>query len=181
MSTDQDQLKNIRHSLAHLLASAVLQIRPDAQLGVGPTIDNGFYYDFLLNEPITPDELKQLEKLMKKQISGKLDFTREDLDFDSAKKFFEDKKQPFKVELIVDIQQYGTSKADRSEDLEVQSTDQGVSLYHTGEFVDLCRGGHVANTSEINADAFKLDKLAGAYWRGDEKNCKCSAFTACRN
>ncbi|MDR3581720.1 MAG: threonine--tRNA ligase, partial [Candidatus Pacebacteria bacterium] len=154
-------LDPIRHSLAHLLAAAVLKEFPDAKLGIGPTVENGFYYDFLLPRAVTPDDLKTFEKTMRTLINKKLPFTGRAVSVDEAKKL--SAAQPFKLELINDF----------------SAEDKELTVYETGDvvgagappiFVDLCRGGHVENTSEIPADAFKLDKIAGAYWRGDEKN-----------
>ncbi len=164
-----ESLQNKRHSLAHLLAAGILEMFPEAQLGVGPVIDTGFYYDFLLPRALTPEDLPKLEKRMKELAKSKLAFEKQEMSFEEARKFFEEKKQPFKVQLINDIEKFGSTKlAEQGE--EVESADGKVSLYKTGEFIDLCRGGHVGNTSEIDPDSFKLDKIAGAYWRGDEKN-----------
>lgn len=156
MKNDQTSLDNKRHSLAHLLASAVLEQFPDAQLGVGPVIEHGFYYDFLLPRALTPEDIPKLEERMKELSKYKLGFERQEKSFDEAREFFEQRKQPFKVELINDLEKAG----------EVSN----VSLYTTGEFIDLCRGGHVENTSEIAPDSFKLDRISGAYWRGDQAN-----------
>lgn len=146
-------MENIRHSLAHLLAAAVLKKYPKAKLGIGPVIENGFYYDFLLSEPLTPEDLKEFEKEMRKIIGGKLPFSGEKVTAAAAAKRM--KGQKFKLELIKDF----------------SKEDQKLTIYKTGDiFEDLCRGGHVANTSEIPADGFKLDKIAGAYWKGSEKN-----------
>jgi len=150
---DKPNLEHIRHSLAHLLAAAVLKEFPDAKLGVGPVIETGFYYDFELPRSLTPDDLKTFEKTMRGFINKKLPFTGEEVSAAEAKKRFA--QQPFKLDLINEF-----------------STDgKTLTVYHTGDvFSDLCRGGHAENTSEIPADAFKLDKIAGAYWRGDAKN-----------
>ncbi|TSC83153.1 MAG: threonyl-tRNA synthetase [Parcubacteria group bacterium Gr01-1014_19] len=149
----ETNLENIRHSLAHLLAAAVLKKYPKAKLGIGPVIENGFYYDFLLPDPLTPEDLKDFEKEMRKMIGGKLPFSGEEVTADAAKKRM--KGQKFKLELIKDFSKEG----------------QKLTIYKTGDvFEDLCRGGHVENTSEIPADGFKLDKIAGAYWKGSEKN-----------
>ncbi len=142
-----------RHSLAHLLAAAVLKEFPGAKLGIGPVIENGFYYDFELPRAIAPNDLKTFEKTMRKLIAERLPFSGKKISADEAKKIFKD--QPFKLELVKELEGKG----------------EGITIYETGNvFSDLCRGGHVDNTSEIPADAFKLDKIAGAYWRGDEKN-----------
>ncbi|MBI4085011.1 MAG: threonine--tRNA ligase [Candidatus Liptonbacteria bacterium] len=146
-------VENIRHSLAHVLAAAVLKKFPKAKLGIGPVIENGFYYDFLLPRSLTPDDLKELEKDMKKLVSGNLPFAGKKITPAEAKKLFKD--QRFKLDLIK----------------EFVKEKKTLTVYRTGElFMDLCKGGHVKNTKEINPDAFKLTHVAGAYWRGDEKN-----------
>lgn len=160
MATERspETIDRIRHSLAHLLAAAVLKEFPDAKLGIGPAVENGFYYDFLLPRPVTPEDLKSLEKTMRSFVNKKLVFTRREVAAAEAKKLFAD--QPFKLDLISDFAADGKK----------------MTAYETGApgeapvFVDLCRGGHVENTSEIPADGFTLDKIAGAYWKGDEKN-----------
>lgn len=152
-SEHASNLDGIRHSLAHLLAAAVLKKFPDAKLAIGPTIENGFYYDFLLPRTLTPEDLKDFTKDMKKMIGGKLPFSGKEVTLAEAKKIFED--QPFKLELIEEFSGEGKT----------------LTVYKTGDvFLDLCRGGHVENTKEIPVDGFKLDKISGAYWRGDEKN-----------
>ncbi len=152
---------------------------PKAQLGVGPVIENGFFYDFLLPRPVTPEDIKKLEKRMRALAQQKLKFERVEMSMAEAKEYFESRRQPFKVELIKDIEKFGTTKADEklnaesgimNQELGTTSKTEKVSLYKTGNFVDLCRGGHVENTSQIRTDAFKLDKVSGAYWRGDQKN-----------
>lgn len=174
---ENDQLHNIRHSLAHILAASVLEMFPDAKLGVGPVIESGFYYDFKLPRPLNTDDLTRLEARMKELVKEQLPFERQELSPSEAKDFFAKLNQPFKVELIEDLEKFGTTKAEdilnADNPLEGTQTDaplESVSLYKTGAFVDLCRGGHVDNTSEINLQSFQLDKVAGAYWRGDEKN-----------
>lgn len=144
-------LDHIRHSLAHLLAAAVLKEFPDAKLGIGPTVENGFYYDFELPRAVTPDDLKIFEKTMRTLVNKKLPFTGREVSADEARKLFA--HQPFKLDLIEEFAKDGKT----------------LTVYETGDvFMDLCRGGHVENTSEIPADGFTLDKIAGAYWRGDE-------------
>lgn len=174
-----EKLYNLRHSLAHVLASAVVEMFPKAQLGVGPVIENGFYYDFLLPRPLTPEDLAKLEKRMRALVKESLPFEREEMTFGEAKKYFEQSNQPFKIQLINDIEKFGTTEMDK-----ILNTDQllkgemvagktkplTVSLYKTGKFTDLCRGGHVRTTSEIDPQSFKLNKISGAYWRGDQAN-----------
>ncbi len=147
-------IDNIRHSLSHLLAAAVIKKYPDAKLGIGPVIDNGFYYDFLFASPISDTDLKDLEKEIRSLITKKIKFEREEISLAEAKKLFKD--QPFKIELAEEYAQEG----------------QELSVYRSGDFVDLCNGPHVENSSEINPDGFKLTKLAGAYWRGDENKAQ---------
>ncbi len=171
-------LHNIRHSLAHVLAAAVVEMFPHAQLGVGPVIDNGFYYDFALPRPLTPEDLAKLEVRMRALIKEGHDFIREDMSFADAKAYFVEHSQPFKVELIGDIEKHGTTvfkditgaQAKDGEEKTTAEKPTTVSLYHTGKFTDLCRGGHVKNTSEIDRQSFKLDRVSGAYWRGDQAN-----------
>lgn len=142
----------IRHSLAHLLAAAVLESFPNAKLGIGPVIENGFYYDFLLDRTLTPDDLGTLEKAMRALIARNLPFRKTGVTPAEARKLF--KSQPFKLELIA----------------ELAKNREPLTVYTTGDiFTDLCRGGHVKNTREINPEAFALTKVAGAYWKGDEK------------
>ena len=147
------KIENIRHSLAHLLAAAVLKEFPNAKLGIGPIIENGFYYDFRLPRPLTMDDLAKFEKTMKELIKSGLPFKGKKITAVQAKKLF--KNQPFKIDLIKEF-----AKAKKP-----------LTVYSTGEvFLDLCRGGHARNTREIDPNAFKLTKIAGAYWRGDENN-----------
>lgn len=150
MAHKNQRIEKVRHSLAHLLAMAVLEMRPDAQLGVGPTIENGFYYDFLLSKPLGDDNLRELEQRVRKLISQNLPYEKLSWSLEKANSYF--KNQPFKLELIKE-----KTQGDR------------VQIYKTGSFHDFCKGGHVSKSSEIPADAFKLTHVAGAYWKGDEK------------
>lgn len=147
-------ISNIRHSLAHLLAAAVLEQYPDTKLAIGPVTDEGFYYDIQLTEgaSLSPGDLSSLEARMKELVRGNLPFERIPSSVAEAREYFQN--QPYKQELIDEIEAEGDD----------------ITLYKTGNFTDLCRGEHVENTSEINPDAFVLDRLAGAYWRGDENN-----------
>lgn len=144
---------SIRHSLAHVLAMTVLKKFPDVKLGIGPVIEHGFYYDFRLPSALTPEDLPLLEKTMREIIAENLVFAGEKITPQKARALF--KEQPFKLDLIK----------------EFVKEKEPLTAYRTGDlFVDLCKGGHVKNTSEIPTDAFKLTHIAGAYWRGDEKN-----------
>ncbi|MEK7549691.1 MAG: threonine--tRNA ligase [Patescibacteria group bacterium] len=149
-----DTLSSIRHSLAHLLATAALEHDPAAKLSVGPVIDNGFYYDIEFSEGRNPssEDLKRLEKTMRHLVKKNLDFIKKEVTAEQARAFFSD--NPYKLAIIDDLEQAGTA----------------ISLYETGNFTDLCVGGHVENTREIDPHSFTLTHLAGAYWRGDEKN-----------
>ena len=154
-STKKASLEEIRHSLAHLLAAAVLKKFPKAKLGVGPVIEHGFYYDFKLPRPIGPEDLKEFEKSMRQFVAAKLPFTGRVLTPAAAKKAFKD--QPFKLDLVKDF----------------AKDKKRLTAYMTGDvFDDLCRGGHVKNAAEILADTFVLEKTAGAYWKGDQKNAQ---------
>jgi len=143
---------HIRHSLAHLLATVALEYDPKAKLAIGPTIDNGFYYDILFSVPLGAEMLPKFEKKMRGLANRKLSFERIPVTPMEARERFV--SQPFKIELIDELEKKG----------------EDITLYKTGDFIDLCRGGHVESTSEIPADAFTLSHIAGAYWHGDEKN-----------
>ena len=170
-SHDQhDELYKMRHSAAHLLAAAVQQLWPEVKLGVGPVIENGFYYDFDLKERITEEDLPKIEEKMREIAAKDFGYEREDLSLTEAKKRAKEMGQPYKVELIEQIEKTGSTavadaEADQSTELPAVDT---VSFYTTGEFVDLCRGGHVETTKEIGP--FKLLSIAGAYWRGKSEN-----------
>ena len=159
--TDQS-LEHLRHSLAHLLAAAVLEKFPKGKLGIGPAIEKGFYYDFLLPRSLTPDDLKGFEKRIKEFVKEGLSFRGKKVAAAEAKKTFKD--QPLKLELIKDFvrekKQLSVYKT-----LRPRSGQAGEAI-----FTDLCRGGHVKNTKEINPEAFALTSIAGAYWKGSEKN-----------
>lgn len=151
MSTpEKSELSVQRHSFSHVLAEAVTRLYPGVKLGIGPAIDDGFYYDFLFPNPIKADELGAIEAEMRRILNQNKAFSRRELSRAEALSLFAD--QEFKMELIRDLPE-----------------DQAISVYDQDGFVDLCRGPHVASTRELNAQAFTLSRLAGAYWRGDEK------------
>jgi len=156
MANKQNGLDIIRHSTAHILASAVLDMFPEAKFGIGPTIEDGFYYDFDLPRTLIPEDLPILEEKMRAIIKQNLAFEKKQIDVKKAQALFKKAKQPYKVELIKDLVKGEKAK--------------NVTIYKTGNFVDLCRGPHIDSTGEIKSDAFKLLKIAGAYWRGSEKN-----------
>ena len=147
MSEQVEHIEQARHSASHIMAEAVQSLFPEAKFGIGPVIENGFYYDFDLPRPLTPDDLPAIEKLMKKIIARNTPFTHEELSKDDARRIFA--AQPYKLELIDEI------------------AEERVGIYRQGKFTDLCRGPHVKSTVAVKA--FKLLNIAGAYWRGDEK------------
>lgn len=148
-----ENLEHKRHSLAHLLAGAVLEIYPDAKLTLGPAVDDGFYYDIDFGEiKVTDSDLKEIQKRMKKLLNKWDAFEGQELSEEEARKLFEGNE--YKQELIDGIIADGSK----------------ITVYKSGDFVDLCRGGHVESMKDVDADCFKLDKVAGAYWRGDENN-----------
>ncbi|MFN3762157.1 MAG: threonine--tRNA ligase, partial [Anaerolineae bacterium] len=157
-----DHLLRIRHSAAHVMAQAVLEKFPQAKLAIGPAIEKGFYYDFDLPRPLTPEDLAEIEARMREIIAEGYDFVYQEIDEAEARRLFAD--QPYKLELIEGILAGGVD-----EDGNPTEERPVLSIYRHGPFVDLCRGPHVANTREINPDAVKLLSVAGAYWRGDER------------
>lgn len=148
---DEDGKWDLRHTASHILAQAVKKLYPDAKLAIGPAIDNGFYYDFDLETPFTPEDLEKIEKEMDKIVKEKIAIERFELPRDEAIKFMKEKDEPYKVELIEDLPE-----------------GEVISFYRQGDFVDLCAGPHVPNTSYVKA--FKLTSIAGAYWRGNSDN-----------
>lgn len=167
MSSDE-HLELIRHSLAHIMAAAVQKLWPEAQFGVGPTVDNGFYYDIYLdNYTFSDKDLKKIEKTMRNLINRKQDFVKSEMSIDQAIDWAKQSGQSFKVELLTDLKKYGTTVAKEiANEIEISDKNDTVTFYRVGDFVDLCRGPHIANTSEVGA--FKLMRVSGAYWRGDE-------------
>ena len=146
----EEDLQTIRHSLAHILAMAVLDLYPQAKLGIGPAIENGFYYDFDLKQRLNPDDLPKIEKKMREILKENISFQQKIVSRAEAEALF--KNQPYKLEILKEL------------------PDKNISLYQSGNFVDLCRGPHIASTKIIDPQSFKLTRVAGAYWKGDEKN-----------
>jgi threonyl-tRNA synthetase len=144
---DPDALYVLRHSAAHLLAEAARRLHPGTKVAIGPPIENGFYYDFEFPEPISEDDLQHLEEEIRREIEEGREWERSEVDRDEARRYFEQEKEPYKVELV-------------------DSVEGDISFYKQGDFVDLCRGPHLQNSKPIKA--VKLLSLAGAYWRGDE-------------
>jgi threonyl-tRNA synthetase len=166
----EDKLEIMRHSCAHVVAAAAQELFPGAKFGVGPVVDYGFYYDIDFPENITDEDLKKIEKKAKHMIKQNLKFERKEMGIDEAIKFFESTKQDYKVSLLKDLKERGTTKMTEEELQDLGDSVEEVSLYETGNFTDLCRGPHIESTKEIGA--FKLTKLAGAYWRGDQDNAQ---------
>jgi len=162
----ENKLSILRHSTAHLLAVAVLRMFPEAKLGIGPAIEDGCYYDFDLPRTLIPEDLPILEDKMRAIIKENYAFEKQEIDAKKAAELFKKAKQTYKVELIKDIQK--TLEGTKS--LQGDLVPNKITIYKTGSFVDLCAGPHLDSTGEIKADALKLLKIAGAYWRGDEKN-----------
>jgi threonyl-tRNA synthetase len=152
----KDELFRIRHSLAHVLAQAVLQVRPGSTLGFGPPIADGFYYDFILSAPLSEEDFPEIEKRMKHIIKQGQPFEREELPREQALARIEEMKEPYKREYAQEL-------------LDKKSLS-GLSFYRNGSFLDMCDGPHVENTRKIPIDGFKLRSVAGAYWRGDSRN-----------
>ncbi len=153
---DPEALELIRHDAAHVLAEAVQTLYPGTQVTIGPSIENGFYYDFARNDPFTPDDFPAIEAKMREIVGRGEKFVREEVDRDAAITFFQDKGEKYKAQLIQDLPPTET-----------------ISLYKQGEWLDLCRGPHMRSTADVGT-AFKLMKVAGAYWRGDHRNAMLS-------
>jgi len=158
---DADALDTVRHSTAHLMAQAVFHLWPGTKVAIGPTIENGFYYDFALPEPISEADLERIEKEMAKLAQENLAISRAELPQKEALDLFGAAQQPFKVELIEDLVAGAEAEG---------AAAPTISVYSQGDFTDLCRGPHVPSTGFIKPGTYKLTSVAGAYWRGDEKN-----------
>ena len=159
---EESYLYKLRHSASHVMAQAVLEKFPEGKIAIGPPIENGFYYDFDLPRPLTPEDLAEIEARIREIIAEGHDFVYREINEEEARRIFAD--QPYKLELIDGILAAGTDEYGEP----LEETPK-LSIYKDGPFVDLCRGPHVGNTREINPDAIKLLNVAGAYWRGDER------------
>lgn len=160
---EDSHLYRVRHSSAHVMAQAVLELFPDAKYTIGPPIEDGFYYDFDLPRTLTPEDLEVIEKRMREIIRGNFVFEKRVLSAEEARHIFQD--QPYKLELIEGLEQGGFDEYGNPLEQKPE-----ISIYTHGTFVDLCRGPHVESTSQINPEALQLMTVAGAYWRGDENN-----------
>ncbi|MCC3861476.1 threonine--tRNA ligase [Pseudemcibacter aquimaris] len=150
---DEEALEIIRHDAAHILAEAVKELYPDTQVTIGPAIENGFYYDFAREEPFTPDDLEKIEKRMKEIVARDEEIIRTEMPRDEAVEFFRNMGEEYKAEIIASI-----------------PSNEPITLYKQGDFIDLCRGPHLPSTKYLGGDTFKLMNVAGAYWRGDSEN-----------
>ena len=154
-NNQDDKLYKIRHSLAHIMAQAVLRLRPDAKLAFGPPIDNGFYYDFDFGDkPLVPEDFPAIESAMKEIIKEKQPFEHFTRSIDEALTYLEEQGEVYKVEYAKELAAQGETE---------------LGFYKNGPFEDMCRGPHLEHTGQTRYDCFKIDSLAGAYWRGDEK------------
>ena len=160
---EESHLYKVRHSAAHVMAQAVLEMIPEAKYTIGPPVENGFYYDFDLPRHLTSEDLEAIEKRMRQIVQGRHDFKKTVLSAEEAKKIFAD--QPYKLELIEGLEKGGLDEYGNPLNVKPE-----ISIYQHDTFTDLCRGPHVESTKEIKQDAFKLMSIAGAYWRGDENN-----------
>ena len=165
----------MRHSLAHILASAVLELFPDAKFGIGPVVENGFYYDIdIPSKKLTEKDLISIEQTMKRIIKKDFQFETYNLDIDKAIKWAKSNKQDYKLELLNDLKRSGTTqfkdlnKSELGTIADDKTKIEKVSFYKHGDFTDLCRGPHLNSTCE--AGPFKLLRISGAYWRGNENN-----------
>ncbi len=146
----EEALSVLRHTTTHIMAQAVKRLFPQAQLGIGPAIEDGFYYDFGVEQPFTPEQLASIEEEMRRIIAEAYPIERLEVSKSEAEKILRDNNEPLKLELLADLE------------------DETISMFKQGEFIDLCRGPHLASTGDVKKDAFKLLSVAGAYWRGDE-------------
>ena len=165
-----EKLDTKRHSLAHIMAASIQDLFPEAKFGVGPVIEDGFYYDVHLARSLTPEDLETIEKKMRDKVKQNLRFERSEMPIDTASDAFGKMSQDFKVELLRDLKTRGTTAvADLGDSNLVGGNVTNVSVYKTGNFTDLCRGPHVGATSEIDPESFRLTRVSGAYWRGDQQ------------
>ncbi len=160
---EESKLYRLRHSAAHVMAQAVLEKFPEGKVAIGPPIEDGFYYDFELSRPLTPEDLEEIEDRMREIIKNDSEFVREEVSAEQAREIFAD--QPYKLELIE-----GLEKGDLDEHGDPVDEKEVITIYKSDAFVDLCRGPHLERTGKIHPKAIKLMNVAGAYWRGDEHN-----------
>ncbi|HEY5442498.1 MAG TPA: threonine--tRNA ligase, partial [Candidatus Saccharimonadales bacterium] len=182
MSDELDQLQTMRHSLAHIMATAIQHLWPGAKFGVGPAVDHGFYYDIDLGETkLSEEDFAKIEAEMRKVIADDVPFERQEKPIDDAIAWAKESKQPYKEELLNDLKRAGTTVAKDLNPEELGTVGDGtqvetVSFYKNGDFTDLCRGPHVESTGKVGA--FKLLRVSGAYWRGKEQNAQMQRLYA---
>src|SRR5215468_10027549 len=165
-----EKLETKRHSLAHIMAASIQEMFPEAKFGVGPVIEDGFFYDVHLGRPLRPEDLQAIEKRMREKVKQNLRFERSEMPLDEAAGLFAKMSQDFKVELLRDLKMRGTTAvADLGDSNLVGASVNEVSVYKTGNFTDLCRGPHVQQTNEIDPNSFRLTRVSGAYWRGNQE------------
>jgi threonyl-tRNA synthetase len=178
MADQQDNLYAMRHSMAHIMATAIMTLWPEVKLGVGPVVDHGFYYDIDLgpDNKLSEEDFPKIEDAMQQVIKANEAFERFELPVDEAVKWAQDNHQPYKEELLNDLKRSGTTLAKDLDAAELGTINEGdsavdnVSFYKNGNFTDLCRGPHVENTGKVGA--FKLMRVSGAYWRGNDQNAQ---------
>jgi threonyl-tRNA synthetase len=177
VENQSDNLHAMRHSLAHIMANAVQHLWPEAKFGVGPVVENGFYYDIDLGkESLSEEDFPKIEAEMRKIIEADQPFERIEKAIDEAIAWARETKQPYKEELLNDLKREGTTVAKSLDAAELgfeakgDSKVENVSFYKNGDFTDLCRGPHAISTAKVGA--FKVRRLSGAYWRGNEKNAQ---------
>src|SRR4029077_2998231 len=165
-----EKLDTKRHSLAHIMAASIQEMFPEAKFGVGPVVEDGFYYDVHLERPLTPEDLQRIEKRMQEKVRRNLAFERSEMPIGAASEMFGTMTQDFKVELLRDLKTRGTTAVADLEDANlIGGSVNEVSVYRTGNFTDLCRGPHVEATGEIDPESFRLTRVSGAYWRGNQQ------------
>lgn len=174
-ATDQQHdMYAMRHSMAHIMATAIQELYPEAKFGIGPVVDNGFYYDVELGKALSTEDLSVIEDKMKAVVKANYPFEHSMMGLDEAIGYFGDKKQTYKLDLLNDLKAHGTTVAREIDRTQLGIADGAkvdeVSIYTDGPFTDLCRGPHVESTGKVGA--FKLMRVSGAYWRGDEKNAQ---------
>ena len=171
---DDKTVYAMRHSLAHIMATAIQELYPETKFGIGPVVENGFYYDIDIEPRLTDDDLPKIEAKMKEVIKANYPFEHSMMELDEAIGYFKDKDQTYKLDLLNDLKQHGTTVAkdiDRSQlGLDEDAKVDEVGIYTDGPFTDLCRGPHVVSTGKVGA--FKLMRISGAYWRGDDTNAQ---------
>lgn len=170
---DQDRdLFAMRHSLAHIMATAMQELYPGIKFGIGPVVEYGFYYDVDTEQKLGEADLKQIEEKMREIVKADYAFEHSHMGLDEAIAYFKDRQQDYKLDLLNDLKQHGTTVAKEIDQSQLGVEDDAkvdqVSIYTDGPFTDLCRGPHVESTGEVGA--FKLMRVSGAYWRGNEKN-----------